>query len=88
VVATRHLDHVDNSVQVGGRYIGFGIQPRVFVGDTKTRRYIEITPHGGWTRVDARSLLVLYATGAKAFDARAPIAFVPLRDLPPMPACG
>ena len=78
VVATRHLDHVDNSVQVGGRYIGFGIQPRVFVGDTKTRRYIEITPHGGWTRVDARSLLVLYATGAKAFDARAPIAFVPL----------
>ena len=75
-------------MQVGGRYIGFGIQPRVFVGDTKTRRYIEITPHGGWTRVDARSLLVLYATGAKAFDARAPIAFVPLRDLPPMPACG
>jgi hypothetical protein len=30
---------------------------------------------------------VLYATGSKALDSRAPIAFVPLRDLPPMPAC-
>jgi hypothetical protein len=59
----------------------------VFVGDTKTRRYVQITPRGGWTRVDARSLLVLYAIGSKALDARAPIAFVPLRDLPPMPAC-
>jgi hypothetical protein len=86
-VGTRHLDHVDNSVQVGGRYIGFGIQPRVFVGDTKTRRYVEITAHGGWTRVDARSLLVFYATRVKALHARAPIAFVPLRDLPPPPAC-
>jgi hypothetical protein len=87
LVGTRHLDHVDNSVQVGGRYIGFGIEPRVFVGDTRTRRYIEVAAHGGWTRVNARALLVLYATGAKALHARAPIAFVPLRDLPPMPAC-
>ena len=87
VVGTRHLDHVDNSVQVGGRYVGFGIQPGVFVADTKTRRYVEITRRGGWTRVDARSLLVLFATGVKALHAHAPIAFVPLRDLPPIPAC-
>jgi hypothetical protein len=86
-VGTRHLDHVDNSVQVGGRYVGFGIQPRVFVGDTKRRRYVEITAHGGWTRVNGRSLLVLYATGVKALHSHAPIAFVPLRELPPMPAC-
>ena len=87
IVTALHADHVDNSVQIAGRWIGFGIQPRVFVADTKTRRYIEITGHGGWTRLDARSLLVLYATGAKALDARGPIAFVPLRDLPPLPAC-
>lgn len=87
VVSARGDDHVDNSVQVGGRYVGFGIQPRVFLGDTKTHRYVQISAHGGWTRLDARSLLVLHATGSKALDARAPIVFVPLRDLPPMPPC-
>ena len=87
IVAAKGGNHVDNSVQIGGRYVGFGMQPRVFVGDTRTRRYVAITAHGGWTRVDSRSLLVLYATGSKALDARAPISFVPLRDLPPIPAC-
>lgn len=87
VVAAKGYDRIDNSVQIGGRYVGFGIQPRVFLGDAKARRYVQITAHGGWTRLDARSLLVLYATGSKALDARAPIAFVPLRDLPPLPPC-
>jgi len=87
IVAARGYDHIDNSVQIGGRYVGFGIQPRVFLGDTKTRRYVQISAHSGWTRLDARSLVVLYATGSKALDARAPIAFVPLRNLPPLPAC-
>lgn len=87
IVGAEGYDHIDNSVQVGGRYVGFGIQPGVFLGDTKTRRYLRITAHSGWTRLDSRSLLVLYATGSKALDARAPIAFVPLRDLPPLPAC-
>jgi hypothetical protein len=87
IVAAGRYRYVDNSVQIGGPYIGFGLQPRVFVGDTRTRRYVELTAHGGWTRVDASSLLVLYATGSKALDARPPIAFVPLRELPRMPSC-
>jgi hypothetical protein len=87
IVVARGANHVDNSVQIGSRYLGFGIQPRVFVGDTKARRYLKITDHGGWTRVDRTSLLVLFATGGKQIHAVAPIAFVPLRELPPMPAC-
>jgi hypothetical protein len=87
IVAAGGLNHIDNSVQIGGRYVGFGMQPRLFVGDTKTRRYVQISRHSGYTRLDARSLLVLNATGSKQLDAVAPIAFVPLRDLPPMPAC-
>jgi hypothetical protein len=88
IVAARGLNYIDNSVQIGGRYIGFGIQPRVFVGDTKTHRYLALTSHhSGWTRIDSKSLLILYATGSKELDALAPIAFVPLRDLPPMPPC-
>ena len=87
ILVTRGVDHIDNSVQIGSGWIGFGIQPRVFVGDTKAHRYVEVTAHGGWTRVDARTLLVVYATGSKALAAHAPIAFMPLRDLPPVPAC-
>jgi hypothetical protein len=88
IVAAKGYNHVDNSVQIGGAYIGFGIQPRVFVGDTKTRRYVVITGHGGWTRIDATSLLVLYATPSNRPNATARIALVPLRDLPSVPACG
>lgn len=87
IVTAGAPDRIDNSVQIGGRYVGFGMQPRVFLGDTRTGRYLRIAAHGGWTRLDATSLLVLYASNSKALDARAPIAFVPLRDLPPMPAC-
>jgi hypothetical protein len=87
IVAARGVNHIDNSVQIGGRYLGFGIQPRLFVGDTKTRRYVEISRQSGYTRLDAQSLLVLYATGSKQLDAVGPLAFVPLRDLPPVPAC-
>lgn len=87
ILRTHGYDHVDNSVQIGGRYVGFGVQPHVYVGDTKTRRYVEVSAHSGWTRLDGKSLLVLFATGSKALDARGPIAFVPLRDLPPLPAC-
>jgi hypothetical protein len=87
IVAARGANHVDNSVQIGGRYVGFGIQPQVFIGDLKARRYLTVTAHGGWTRLDSKSLLVLYATDSKALDAVARVAFVPLRDLPPIPSC-
>jgi len=87
IVGTRGADHIDNSVQIGGRYIGFGIQPRLFVGDVKMRRYVKISGHSGYTRIDATSLLVLYATGSKDPASVGPITFVRLRDLPPMPAC-
>ena len=87
IVATRGSNYVDNSVQIGGHYIDFGIQPRVLVGDRRTRRYVTLTHHGGWTRVDSKSLLVVFATGSKQLDAVAPVAFVPVRELPPIPSC-
>lgn len=87
IVSTRADNHVDNSVQIGGGYVGFGIQPKVFIGDTRTHRYLKISNRGGWTRIDRRSLLVLFATGAKEPDAVAPISFLSLRHLPPIPAC-
>ncbi len=87
VVGTGGYDHVDNSVQVGARYVGFGIQPRVFVADTSAHRYVQISDHGGWTRLDDTALLVVYASRHKALHPLERIAFVRLRDLPPLPPC-
>ena len=87
VVGTRHLDHVNNSVQVGGRYVGFGIQPHVFVADTKVRRYVEVSKNLGSVFVDSTALLVVYGTTKKVLHPILPTALVPLRDLPPLPAC-
>jgi hypothetical protein len=78
ILAARGDNHLDNSVQIGGRYIGFGIQPRLFVADTKTHRYLEIERHYGWTELNSASLLV---------DSRERVAIMPLRDLPRIPAC-
>jgi hypothetical protein len=78
ILAGRGGNRVDNSVQIGGRYIGFGIQPRLFVADTKTHRYLEIGRHYGWTELNSASLLV---------DDGARVVLVPLRDLPRIPDC-
>ena len=87
VVGTHHLDHIDNSVQVGGRYVGFGIFPRVFVADTKLRRYVEVGRHGGLIYVDPTALLVSGGPTRKVLHPVVKVSFVPLRDLPPMPTC-
>lgn len=88
VVATHHFfDHIDNSVQLWGRYVGFGIQPHVFVADTNAGRYIEVSDHLGSVFVDSRALLVVYGTTKKALHPILRMAYVHLRDLPPMPAC-
>jgi hypothetical protein len=87
VVPTRHLHHVDNSVLVSGRYVGFGIYPETFLADTTIGRYVELSNHGGWTIVNHTDLLVVYGTTKKVLHPLLRVAFVPLRDLPPMPIC-
>jgi hypothetical protein len=87
VVETRHLHHVDNSVHVGGRYVSFGIYPDVYVADAKLQRYVQVSRRGGWALVNPNALLVVYGTTKKVLHPILRIAFVPLRDLPPMPPC-
>jgi hypothetical protein len=86
-IATRHLQHVDNSVQVSGRYVAFGIYPGVFVADARLRRYVRVSTHGGSALVDSTDLLVTYGPTKKARHPLLRMSFVRLRDLPPMPAC-
>jgi len=87
VVTARSHDHIDDSVQVGGRYIGFGIWPRLFVADAKTHRYVQIARHGGWVLLDDTTLLVAFGSPRKAIHPRLRIAVVPLGKLPPTSAC-
>jgi hypothetical protein len=87
VVSTRHVEHIDNSVQVGPRYVGFGIHPWAFVADTKVHRYIEVSKNGGSVFVNATSVLVVHGPTKKVLHPILRMSFVALRDLPPMPAC-
>lgn len=88
VVGTPHsYEHIDNSVKVGGRYVGFGEQPHVFVADTRTGRYVEVSKNLGFVFVNSDALLVAYGGGKKVLHPIVRMAFVPLRDLPPIPAC-
>ena len=88
ILAAPSPGHVDDSVRIGGRYIGFGIWPRLFVADTTARRYVRVARHGGWTLLDSRALLVVFGSTRKAIHPRLRVAFVRLRALPPLPACG
>jgi hypothetical protein len=87
VVDTGHLQHVDNSVQVSGRYVAFGIYPGVFVADTSLGRYVQVSTNGGLAFVSGRSLLVTHGPRKKVLHAILRMSVVRLRDLPPMPAC-
>ncbi|MGZ4333651.1 MAG: hypothetical protein ACXVRJ_05195 [Gaiellaceae bacterium] len=87
IVTAPSQDHIDDSVQVAGRYIGFGIWPRLFVADTKTHRYVQVARHGGWIDLDRTTLLVASGSRAKAIHPHLRIALVPLGKLPPIPAC-
>jgi hypothetical protein len=87
VLTVRAHAHIDDSVQIGGRYVGFGIWPGLFVADARKRRYVPVGHRGGWTRVDGTTLLVAFGSPRKAIHPRLRIAFVPLGKLPPIPAC-
>ena len=87
ILTARSLDHIDNTVRIEGRYIGLGIWPRLFVADTKTRRYLQLGRQGGWIDVDDGTLLVAFGSPRKVIHPRLRIAVVPLGKLPPIPTC-
>jgi hypothetical protein len=88
ILAARGLNTIDNSVQIGGRYVGFGIQPPLFLADTATHRYLEIERQYGYTELNANALLVAYGNNTrKKLEFRSHVVVVPLRALPRMPAC-
>ena len=87
VLRTGRGDHVDNSVQVSGRYVAFGVDPNVFVADAQLHRYVRISSQQGSAMVNPTALFVTYGPTKKVLHPILRMAFVPLRELPPMSAC-
>jgi hypothetical protein len=88
IASASRLHYIDNSVQIGRRYLGFGEQPALFVGDTKMHRYTKIGDHNGWILVDDHTLLVLQPSStSKSLYARNTIAVIQTNDIPPLPTC-
>lgn len=79
--------HIDNSVQVAGRWVVFGVPPALYLADLMSGRYAKLSA-GGYGRLDARTLVLLKATDSKAIHPIADVVFLPLASLPAIPACG
>ncbi len=77
---------IDNSVQVAGRFVFFGVQPVSYFADAVTGRYVQINL-GGWARVDAKALVFLKSPSEKAIHPISDVVFLPLKSLPPIPPC-
>jgi len=86
VVRSRVGYTIDNSLQVAGHFVFFGIQPVSYFANTVSGRFIEIK-QGGWARLDARSLVLLKPSAKKATHGISDIVFLPLKSLPPIPPC-
>jgi hypothetical protein len=77
---------IDNSLQVAGDFVFFGIQPARYFANAASGRFIEID-QVGFARLDTRSLLFLRPPAKKAIHGISDVVFLPLKSLPPIPPC-
>jgi hypothetical protein len=85
VFRTRGVETVDNSLQISGRYVFFGVQPRSYVADASTGRYVSIG--AGWSRMSSVGLVVQRPSAGKASHAIADVDFLRRASFPPVPRC-
>jgi hypothetical protein len=86
VLSSRVGYPIDNSVQVVGHFVFFGIQPVSYFADAARGRFIKIN-EGGWARVGAKAYVFLKPSKKKALHGISDIIFLPLKSLPPIPPC-
>jgi hypothetical protein len=85
VFAPRVGGHVDNTVQIAGRYVLFGAEPRAYVADTTARRYVSIG--SGWGRLDRTGFVILRTAPGKSMHPIANVVFLRRIDFPPIRGC-
>lgn len=83
-------DHVDNSLQVDGRYVAFGTDdPSLNLADAKAGRYVRVSKTLGWIVLSSKAL-ALVKPAVRPRKVSHPILRVvvlPLSEAPPIPAC-
>lgn len=77
---------IDNSLQVAGHFVFFGIQPVSYFANAASRRFVKIN-QGGFARLDAKAFVFLKPPAKKALHGISDVVFVPLKSLPPIPPC-
>src|SRR5439155_21911232 len=78
--------HIDNSVQVAGRWVVFGVPPALYLADVVKGSYVKLSA-GGYGRLGARTLVIAEASDSKAIHPLAAVVYRSLASLPTMPAC-
>jgi hypothetical protein len=86
VVRSRIGYPIDNSVRIAGHYVFFGIQPRRFLADTTTGRYVQLD-QVAWALLDTKDIVILKIAPIKANHGISDINFIPLKKLPSIPPC-
>jgi hypothetical protein len=77
---------IDNSLGLAGMYVYFGVQPRAYLANAASRRYLQIGP-SGYAIIGRSALVYLKPPAVKAAHANADVVFLPLASLPPIPPC-
>jgi len=79
-------DHVDNSVQIAGRYALFGVPLRAYLADAGAGRYVQIAP-GGFGRLSGAGLVFLKPSKRKRSHAITDVVVLRREAFPPIASC-
>jgi hypothetical protein len=86
VLSSRVGYPIDNSVQVAGRFVYFGIQPSSYLANSAKGRYLKISD-GGWALVGTKDFVLLKPSLTKALHGVSDVVFLRLKSLPTIPLC-
>ena len=78
--------HVDNSVQVAGRYAVFSVGRHAYLADSVAGRFVQISP-GGWGRLTPAGLVFLRPRAGKKLHTVADVVVLRRAEYPPIARC-
>lgn len=79
---------LDPPFQFGGRYLGIGMEPGLYVADTRLHRYLLVDSGWGSVFTGPHALLVSQPAPPRVQRyTRMRISVIPVRDVPAMPPC-
>jgi hypothetical protein len=79
-------DHIDNSVQIAGRFAAFGVPLHSFLADVRARRYVQIGA-GGFGRLSTGGLVFLRPSKRKKSHAITDVVVLRRGSFPSIPRC-